>query len=158
MDAPPRSEGPILAPSRDIEGELFNPGGALCSPALIRFLALSLPLLVLSFALFHFGWEALGMPSPGPPAGRELLGSWLLQSLGLTGLFLFVYGRSHRLMEGLVTAWAAWIFRGPILVLTVTSVAPGSTGWDTLAMGWLGLYTFCGLLLAALAAAVGLRR
>jgi hypothetical protein len=119
---------------------------------LFRFLVLALPLLLLALALFHFGSEALDLPLPQLPA-PYLLGLWLLEATGLVGIFLLVRERRmNRWLAGLAGSWSAWIFRGPVLALTAagtSTVAAGS--WRTLVLAWLGLYTVCGLLMAAVA-------
>lgn len=128
----------------------------------------SIPLLILAIALFHFALDALGRaPDPGalsPAGGRALpgwvvLGTWALEALSLSALFLLVYHRSGlRWMAGLMTGWLAWIFRGPLLVITVVGLAglPASPWWG-MVFGWLILYTLCGLLLGGAAAAAGLQ-
>jgi hypothetical protein len=131
-----------------------------------RFLFFALPLLVLAMALFQFGLEALDMaPDPEalsgvrPPAlpGAVMLATWALESVGLATLFLLIHGRSGRWLAGLLTGWIAWVFRGPLLVVTVAALAGLPPGpWWSLALTWWVLYTFCGLLLGAVAAAAGL--
>jgi hypothetical protein len=133
-----------------------------------RFLLLSLPLLILAMALFHFGLEALGRApnqlTVSAAGARTLppwvpLVTWTLESLGLSALFLLVYGRnSLRLLSGLLAGWIAWVFRGPLLVVSVVGIAglPPAPWWS-MAVSWLLLYTLCGLLLAAAAAAAGLQ-
>lgn len=135
-------------------------------PALRRFLIFALPLLVLAMALFHFGLEALGM-APDPealstarPSGLPawvMLATWILEAVGLSALFLLIHGRSGRWLAGLLTGWIAWVFRGPLLVVTVAGLAGLPPGpWWSMAFSWWVLYTLCGLLLGAVAAAAGL--
>lgn len=123
-----------------------------------KFLVFSLPLLILSMALFHFALEVLGRaPDPAllaPSGGRDLpgwvtLATWVLESVALSALFLLIYGRSgQRWSAGLLTAWVAWVFRGPLLVVTVASLAGLPPGpWWGVAFGWWVLYTVCGLVL-----------
>jgi hypothetical protein len=133
-----------------------------------RFLLLSLPLLILAMALFHFALEAMGkIPNPHTisAAGARVLPPWVplvtwgLESLGLSALFLLIYGRnSVRWLSGLLAGWIAWVFRGPLLVVSVVGVAglPPSPWW-TMALQWWILYTLCGMLLAFAAAAAGLQ-
>ena len=139
---------------------------------LTRFLILVVPLLLVLFALHAFimvgmGWgpdtgplARFGLsPDPNPPM-ELLLGGWLLESLGLTALFLLIQGRSgSALLDGLATGWVAWIFRGPVLVLTLErwSRLPRDPWWP-LAQRWLVLYTICGLTLAFVAHRTDLRR
>jgi hypothetical protein len=131
-----------------------------------RFLIFALPLLVLAMALFHFGLEALGMaPDPGALSTARapqlpawvMLATWMLEAVGLSALFLLIHGRSGRWLAGLLTGWIAWVFRGPLLVVTVAGLAGLPPGpWWSMAFSWWVLYTLCGLLLGALAAAAGL--
>lgn len=119
---------------------------------MFRFLVLALPLLLLALGLFHFGSEAAGLPLPRIPA-PYLLGLWVLESLGLVAIFLLVRERRfNRWLAGLGVAWAAWIFRGPVLALTAAGSSSVSNGdWWKLVLSWLALYTVCGLLMAAVA-------
>lgn len=137
-------------------------------PLLRKFLIFSIPLLILAMALFHFALEALGrVPDPAalsPAAGRSVpgwvaLATWGLEALSLSALFLLIYNRSGlRMLSGLLTGWLAWVFRGPLLVVTVVSLAglPASPWWG-MAFGWWVLYTLCGLLLGGAAAAAGMQ-
>jgi hypothetical protein len=133
-----------------------------------RFLIFSIPLLILAMALFQFALEALGKaPDPSalsPSGGRDLpgwvsLATWGLEALSLSALFLLIHGQSgRRWMAGLLTGWIAWVFRGPLLVVTVVGLAglPAAPWWG-MAFGWWILYTVCGLLLGGAAAAAGLQ-
>jgi hypothetical protein len=136
-------------------------------PALRRFLIFALPLLVLTMALFRFAEEALGMV-PDPAAlsasgavqlpGWVMLATWILEAVGLAALFLLIHGRSGRWLAGLLTGWVAWVFRGPLLVVTVAGLAGLPPGpWWTLALSWWVLYTLCGLVLGGVASAAGLQ-
>jgi len=132
-----------------------------------RFLLFALPLLILAMALFRFALEALGRaPDPvalAPAGGRELpawvaLATWALEALALSALYLLVYARGGgRWSSGLLAGWIAWVFRGPLLVITVVGLAglPAAAWWN-LTVGWLVLYSFCGLLLGGAAAASSL--
>jgi hypothetical protein len=135
---------------------------------LSRFLLLAITLQILVMALFEFALEARGLkPSPGALLGRPVvvpdlpgqvvLGTWLLQALALTGLFLLVRGKlATWWLEGLATGWLAWLFRGPLLVLTVVGGLRLPHGpWWSLALGWWLLYSVCGLLTARLYRSVG---
>ena len=132
-----------------------------------RFLFLALPLLVLAMAVYRFGLEVLGMaPDPAllsasaPPRlpGWVALATWELESIGLAALFLMIQGRGgSRLVSGLLTGWIAWVFRGPLLVVTAVSLAGLAPGpWWALAFSWWILYTICGLLLGVVAVSAGL--
>lgn len=127
---------------------------------LIRFVLFALPVLVLTLGLFTFALDAVGFE-----VGAELLGprrvlpplfqlgTWLLEAAGMTALFLVLQGRtSSGVLDGLLTGWIAWIFRGPLLVLTVVAVTRRPPGpWWSMALSWLALYTLCGVVLALLA-------
>jgi hypothetical protein len=132
-----------------------------------RFLLFALPLLILTMALFHFAMEMLGLqvdPSVlSPSGGIELpgyvrLATWGLEALGLAALFLLVHGRGWG-TSGLLTGWIAWVFRGPLLVVTVVGTAglPPNPWWK-LAFSWWVLYSLCGLLLGGVAIGVDLGR
>lgn len=132
-----------------------------------RFLFFSLPLLVLAMALYSFALEAFGMaPAPAllspsaPPRlpGWMALAIWGLESIGLAALFLMIQGRGgSRLVSGLLAGWIAWVFRGPLLVVTVVSLAGLPPGpWWALVFSWWVLYTLCGLLLGVVAVSTGL--
>lgn len=135
--------------------------------ALRRFLIFALPLLVLTMALFRFAEEALGMApdlerlSPLGIVhlpGWVMLATWGLESVGLAALFLMIQGRGGRWLAGLLAGWIAWVFRGPLLVVTVASLAglPPSPWW-ALVLSWWVLYTLCGLVLGGVASAAGLQ-
>jgi len=131
-----------------------------------RFLLFALPLLILTMALFRFVLEMLGM-APDPEAlsraGAAQLPAWVqlatwgLEAVGLAALFLLIHGRNGRLLAGLLTGWIAWVFRGPLLVVSVAGFAGLPPGpWWSMAFSWWVLYTLCGLLLGGVAAAAGL--
>lgn len=143
-----------------------GPGVRYHRAVLTRFVAIAVPLLLLTLGLFNFVVETLGFetgPSLAPGDALPALyvvGTWLLESMALTGLFLLVYGRTaSRLLDGLFVAWSAWVFRGPLLVLTVASVTERAWPvlWDA-AVAWLAAYTLCGAILALLARRVRLVR
>jgi hypothetical protein len=129
-----------------------------------RFLLFALPLLILTMALFNFALEAFGLaPDPALLArlggagshnlpGWVVLGTWCLEALGLSALFLLVLRPGRELVSGLLTGWIAWVFRGPLLVVAVVGqggVKPGP--WWSMAFSWFVLYSLCGLLLGFLA-------
>ena len=137
-----------------------------------RFVLIAVPLLVLAMALWGLGVDLAGLDPdasalarfaverPRPLPGWTLAGIWVLEALGLTGLYLLVQGRSSAWwLDGLLTGAIAWIFRGPLLVLTVAALTrlPRQPWWGH-ALSWLALYPLCGLGLAALARRSGLRR
>jgi len=133
-----------------------------------RFLLLALPLLVLAMALFQFAMEMLGLQVDPSQLGGGIdlpgyvsLATWTLEALGLAALFLLVDGRSGGggwgWTSGLLTGWIAWVFRGPLLVVTVVGLAGLSPRpWWSVVLSWWVLYSLCGLLLSGVAAGVGL--
>jgi len=122
-------------------------------PALFRFLILALPLVVLAIALAHFAGEALGLAQPGTLPAPYLLGRWLLEGVGLVALYVLIHERGlGRWLAGLAAAWTAWLFRGPVLMLTVGgSSRLSSAAWWRLLAVWFVLYTICALAMAVVA-------
>ena len=125
-------------------------------PTLLRFVFLAVPVLLLTLGLGHFVADMAGVdagPSLGPREALPALyvvGTWLLEAVALTALFLLVAGRtSARLLDGLFTSLCAWLFRGPVFVLTAASIFRSRVDdlWHA-ALTWLALYVLCGLLLA----------
>jgi hypothetical protein len=136
------------------------------------FLALSIPLLLLLMGLFAFALDAGGLAADAggvvaqrlmrsePLPGAYVLGGWLLESVGLVALFLLVQGRGGAwMLDGLIAGWIAWIFRGPVMVVSLIGLTrlPRDPWWG-LALRWLVLYTMSGILLAVLARRLGLER
>jgi hypothetical protein len=134
-------------------------------PPLRRFLVLALPVLVLTMALFRSGVEALGRAPAllhSPPVTLPawvVVGTWLLEAVALAALYLLVQASGGgRLLNGLLTGWIAWVFRGPLLVVAVVTLAGQPAGpWWSMTFSWWVLYTVCGLLLGVVAAASGLK-
>jgi hypothetical protein len=131
-----------------------------------RFLVLALPALVLVMALFRSAVEALGRAPALLGAAPELrqhavvvILTWLLEAVALAALYLLVQGSGgSRLLNGVLTGWIAWVFRGPLLVISVATLAGQPAGpWWSLTFSWWVLYTICGLLLGVVAAASGLK-
>jgi len=136
-----------------------------------RFLLIAFPLLLLLIALFNLGAEVFGMatgmgPLVGWKPGRAgipgayVFGAWALEAVALTALFLLIDGRGGwHLTNALAAVWIAWVFRGPLLVLTAAGAGgPGTADWWPLAWRWFGLYTAAGITLAITARLTGLRR
>jgi hypothetical protein len=133
-----------------------------------RFLAFSLPLLMLAMAVHRFVLDALRM-APDPAIlsraavtklpGHVLIATWVLEAVALSALYLLIQGRGgSRWLNGLLTGWIAWVFRGPLLVVTVVGLAGLPQGpWWAMSFSWLLLYSVCGLLLGGAAAAAGLQ-
>lgn len=118
--------------------------------------------------LFHFLLEALKRaPDPALLSHAEvsrlpaavMLATWVLEAVALSALYLLIQGRGGgRLLNGLLTGWIAWVFRGPLLVVTVVGLAGLPRGpWWALSFSWLVLYTVCGLILGGASAAAGLQ-
>ncbi len=102
------------------------------------------------FGLMTFGWMPAGAPPP-PPA-RVQLGAWGLEALGLAALFLLVHREGSSVwFSGLLSAWIAWVFRGPLLVVSVAAAGLDPKPFWGLTFRWWLLYTLCGLVLAVLA-------
>jgi len=131
----------------------------------IRFFAIGLFFVTLMLALFASGVDALGLvPHDGAVLAPRLIGegivgwrlgvgTWLLEACGLVALFLLAQGRCLAWwLDGVIAGCLAWIFRGPLLVVTIV-IAAGQpqAPWWRLAFGWLLLYVACGLVLAILA-------
>ncbi len=137
---------------------------------MLRFIAYAVPLLILLLALFGFTVELLDVePRKGSVIrlalfeqplvpGQLVLGTWLVEASGLIALFLLAQGRFGAWwLDGLAAGWVAWIFRGPLLVITIVVAArQPQDPWWTLAFGWWVLYSVCGLSLAVLARRSGL--
>lgn len=156
--SPPSMEGETrgllaisVAPAKTTE---TLPGLSYHERALPRFLALALPLVLLVLAGSHFAVEALGLDTPDRLPATHLLALWGLETVGLVALFALVRERTwNRWLAGLAAAWGAWIFRGPVLYLTVAGTAgAGRTDWDSLLFAWLVIYTVCGVAMATVAA------
>ncbi len=137
---------------------------------MLRFIAYAVPLLILLLALFGFTVELLDaeprrgsvirlalFEQPLVP-GQLVIGTWLVETSGLIALFLLAQGRFGTWwLDGLVAGWVAWVFRGPLLVITIVVAArQPQDPWWKLAFGWWVLYSICGLSLAVLARRSGL--
>ncbi len=137
---------------------------------MLRFIAYAVPLLLLLLALFGFSVELLDaepragsviklalFEQPRVP-GQLVVGTWLVEASGLIALFLLAQGRFGTWwLDGLVAGWVAWVFRGPLLVITIVVAArQPQDPWWKLAFGWWVLYSVCGLSLALLARRSGL--
>ncbi|MEP7012908.1 MAG: hypothetical protein ABJC13_21510 [Acidobacteriota bacterium] len=120
-----------------------------------RFLALSIVLLVLVMALFQFGLAALGWLPPGAPPSsppRVQLGAWGLEALGLAALFLLIHREGGSVwFSGLLSGWIAWVFRGPLLVVSIAAAGLDPNPYWAMTFRWWILYSTCGLVLGALA-------
>jgi hypothetical protein len=141
-------------------------------PALFRFLVVTVSILVALMALSAFVMEVFdwgpsmrelsrfGIQRAEPLAPHLRLGGWLLEAVALVALFLLIQGRGGYLwLDGLMAAWIGWIFRGPILVMTIASFTrlPRDPWWP-LTLRWLAVYSLCGLTMAVAARRFKLQR
>jgi len=98
----------------------------------VRFLALALPAALLILAVagpiaaalgLGIDTEPLAVRGVARPAGLEIrhqAAALGFEAMALTALFLLVEGKTRsRLVDGLLAGFAAWLFRGPLLVVTV---------------------------------------
>jgi hypothetical protein len=123
---------------------------------------------MVAMGLFQFGLEMFRLQvdsgALAPGGGVDLpgwirLATWALESLALSTLFVLVHGRGWGGVSGLLTGWIAWVFRGPLLVVTVAGYAGLPPGpWWSLALRWWVLYSLCGLLLGVIASLTHLGR
>jgi hypothetical protein len=133
-----------------------------------RFVLLALPLLLALFALFNVGLELAGYePELGPLVGRPaggfglpggwVIATWGIESIALSALYLLIVGPAvPRFSSGLLAGWIAWVFRGPLLVITAVGYGGLAHGpWWRLSLRWLVLYTLAGALLGALGSLLG---
>jgi hypothetical protein len=107
------------------------------------------------------GAPGVAAPHPVRDVGpRWRFAGWGVEAAALAALFLLVQGRGGAWwMDGLVSAWVAWIFRGPVFVLTVAAWSRLPTGlWWQLSLRWFLLYSLCGITLAFVARRTGVRR
>lgn len=125
-----------------------------------RFFIYAVPLTLLLLLLFSVTISAFDVGPAGSltvlslksASFRLVMGTWLLEAFGLVAMYLLVSGRGNWWLDGLMAGWVAWIFRGPLLVVTIV-VAAGQeqAPWFRLIVGWWVLYSICGLSLAILA-------
>lgn len=135
-----------------------------------RFLALALPTAMLVLALAGFAAETLGLgPDLAPlaargigrpgglPTGVRAL-ALAFEATALVALYLLVRGRgAARLFDGVTAGLAAWLFRGPILVLSIAQLTrlPTDPFWQAARIELVAL-PVAGLAVAALARATRL--
>jgi len=111
----------------------------------LRFLVLALPLALLVLALAPVVADLAGAGiDDGPLAARGIARPIPLdlttralalgfEAFALVALYLLIEGRTaSRVVDGAVAGFAAWIFRGPLLVLTVATLTrlPLATFWQ----------------------------
>jgi len=133
----------------------------------LRFVLLAVPLAVLVLALAAAGAELAGFaPDTSPLAARGVarpealprphaVAALLFEGVALVALFLLLEGRSGAWwLDGVVCGLAAWLFRGPLLVLTVAALTrlPTEPFWQVARLA-LVAEPAAGLAIAALARA-----
>ncbi len=130
-------------------------------PAVLRFVVLAFAALMLTMAVFAAGTSLFGSPSHqelstrmvgGSLPPRTLVSIWAFEALGLLALFLAVEGRFRSpYLSGLIAGWLGWVFRGPLLVVTVVgALGQPSEPWFHRVVSWWLLYSLCGLVLGGL--------
>jgi hypothetical protein len=129
-----------------------------------RFVLLALLVGMLLSACAELALEAIGLTggaaelarvglAPGALPGHLRLGAWLLDAAAMTVLVLLLTGRTGRWwLEGLAAGLLAWIYRGPLTVLSALATArlPLEPFWRA-ARASLIVLPLLGLALAALA-------
>jgi hypothetical protein len=102
----------------------------------LRFLLLAVPLALAALASILFlvdwaGWspeldrlERYGVARPGGLPQPVEAAALAFEASALVAIFLLVAGRLGRWwLDGLAAGLAAWLFRGPLLVLTVAALS-----------------------------------
>lgn len=132
---------------------------------MLRFVLLAVPLAVLVLALAAVGADLIGFgPDLGPLAQRGVArpeglprtfeaAALVFEGIALVALFLLLEGRSGIWwLDGVATGFAAWLFRGPLLVLTVAALTrlPTEPFWQVARLA-LFAEPIAGLAIAALA-------
>jgi hypothetical protein len=132
---------------------------------MLRFLLLAVPIAVCVLALAATAVDLAGLGPDLEPLDRRGLGraeslprgvaaaALVFEGLALVALYLLVAGRLGAWwLDGLATGFAAWIFRGPLLVLAVAALTrlPTEPFWQ-LARGMLVAEPAAALAVAALA-------
>jgi len=140
--------------------------------ALIRFLALALPAAVLVLALVAFLGAELGAGPDLAPLAQRGVGrpqglprpaaalALVFEATALLALFLLIEGRTGSgVLDGVVAGLAAWLFRGPLLVLTVAELTrlPTAPFWQTARLD-LAALPLAGAAIGALARLARVRR
>ncbi len=139
---------------------------------MLRFVLLAVPLAVLVLALAAVGADLAGLgPDPTPLEARGVArpealprthaaAALLFEGVALVALFLLLEGRSGSWwLDGVACGLAAWLFRGPLLVLTVAALTrlPTEPFWQVARLA-LVAEPAAGLAIAALARAGRQRR
>lgn len=121
---------------------------------MLRFLALAIPAALLVLAAVAASATALDLgPDRAPLAARGVaraaplppglqIAGMLFEAVALVALFLLVEGRSgSALLDGLAAGLAAWLFRGPLLVLAVATLTrlPTAPFWQLARVGFVAL-------------------
>lgn len=118
---------------------------ALSSPRVLRFLALAIPAAFLVLIAVGAGAESVGVAPdrgpllargvgrPEPPPAALALTAALFEATALVALFLLVHGRTgSALLDGLAVGLAAWLFRGPLVVVAIGALTrlPTEPFWE----------------------------
>ena len=128
---------------------------------MFRFVLLALPGVALVFGFGAFLQDLLGVGvTGGGISGVTRLWEFFLESIAFTGLFLLVQGKGNSVWrDGLLTAGAAWVFRGALTVVTLARVTNlPRDAWVGQAYAWLVLYVAAGLTVGLLATSCKVRR
>jgi len=133
--------------------------------AVLRFLALAIPAALLVLALATVGAQVLGLaPDPTPLDARGVgrpeplalplrLAGMAFEATALVAFFLLVEGRTgSHLYDGFAAGLAAWLFRGPLLVLALAELTrlPIEPFWQVARNGLVALPA-AGLAIGAIA-------
>ena len=136
---------------------------------MLRFVLLAVPLAVLVLALAAVTADVVGYgPDSSPLAARGVArpeglprtyeaAALAFEGVALVALFLLIAGRSGIWwLDGVACGLAAWLFRGPLLVLTVAALTrlPTEPFWQVARLA-LVAEPAAGLAIAALARASG---
>ena len=121
---------------------------------MLRFLVLAVPAAALTIGTVDATARALGLgPDLAPLAARgvartiplglplELAGT-LFEAVALVAFYLLVArGSRSRLLDGVAAGFAAWLFRGPLLVLAVATLTrlPTAPFWQLARIGLVAL-------------------
>jgi hypothetical protein len=137
-----------------------------------RFLALAIPVALLVLALCGAGASAMGLAPdthpldergigrPEPLGPAVAIAGLAFEATALVALFLLVHGRTGSLVyDGLAAGVAAWLFRGPLLVLAIAELTrlPVAPFWQLARVALVALPT-AGLAVGTIARASGLGR
>ncbi|MFN7942193.1 MAG: hypothetical protein U0X73_11380 [Thermoanaerobaculia bacterium] len=136
---------------------------------MLRFLALAVPALLLLLAFATFAATQLGLEPDHSALARlgvarnvalpraVMVAALAFESLALLAFYSVVAGRTGAWwLDGLATGLLAWLFRGPLVVVTIATWTrlPTEIFWSQAKL-WLVVYPLAGLLAAALGRRTG---